>query len=345
MIENTPSIPLETTSQTKASSDKHPHKSTQKKNKWLYCLGFISSFILLLAALLGWQQLQIRHHQKMVSLQLATMQQQALDTRQAVNRLQSTYPGQLQQQQMQIQLLEENLKKIVISNPLEKQDWQLLQVQYYLELAQINLHWSNDSRIALALLQAADNHLKSMNDQRIFSLRQVIAQEIIQLKLIPLLDRAGILSRLDAAQTVVDQLPLHFTYTKEQTPPGSWKNKWQENIHLLERLITIKHNNEALKTSIQQRLYSRENLHMHILAAQWALIQNDNTLYQEALSKALMFLDTHFNKSPLIDVLHKHLQELKQYSLTPTSSNLQQSLLLLEKLIQEEKPGKPGDRL
>ncbi len=87
--------------------------------------------------------------------------------------------------QNKIQQMNKDLQAALREHFDQKQDWLLLKARYYLELAQINAHWSDDQQVTIALLQQADALLRTIPDQQLFTVRQAIAQEITQLQVLP----------------------------------------------------------------------------------------------------------------------------------------------------------------
>ncbi|PYD07244.1 hypothetical protein DND62_30985, partial [Pseudomonas syringae pv. pisi] len=142
----------------------------------------------------------------------------------------------------------------------QNNDWLLLKARYYLELAQINVHWSDNFNTSVALLQQADALLKGMNIPKIFTIRQTIAKEIVQLKSISVVDITGILSQLDAAQAAINNLSIqsvvdqqevlnHITKSEESGKTG-WRNRLQDSVNFLEKLVVIRRHNENIQPLI-----------------------------------------------------------------------------------------------
>lgn len=223
-------------------------------------------------------------------------------------------------------------------------DWVLLKARYYIEIAQINAHWTNDFNTSAGLLQQADQLLQPLNENKIFDVRQVLAKEIAALKAAPILDVAGILSKLDAAQAHITALSIPVTITTKDTneklsvnndTPG-WRTQLQKSLTLIEKLIIIRRNNEN-STPILSPLYEgliKESIRLNIQQAQWAVLNKDPVVYELALQQALNTVKRIFNTSTADALtLIKQLQDLQQISLKQETPIIGLALPLLNQLI------------
>lgn len=256
-------------------------------------------------------------------------------------------------QQNKLQENYTNLHKSIEATLQERfyqtQDWLLLKARYYLELAQINAHWSNNIATTQALLEQADTILAGINDQNLFTVRQAIATEISQVKSLPKVDSAGILSRLDAAQTMVDKLPINSVSTglqKEESSSTSvhdktWKSRFQDSLSQLQKLVVIRHHTEDIVPllSAEQVSLIRENIRLNLQEAQWAVLQLDEELYQLTLKQAITSINRSFQiNADSTQALVKQLQDLQGIKLTQDKPAIDQSLTLLNQVISSPKP-------
>lgn len=224
----------------------------------------------------------------------------------------------------------------------QQHDWLLLKARYYLELAQINTHWSDHYEASIELLQAADTLLSQISEPKVFAIRQALATEIAQFKAIKIIDFAGILSQLDAAQTRVDyliaQLPANNSSgeTAAQTTDNSWQAHMDQSLKLLQKLVVIRHNNQAIQPllSQDQEALLKEQIRFNLQQAQWAVLNNHAKLYQLALQQATANIKRGFNShTENVSALLKQLEQLQQINMDITKPAEGQALTLLNTLI------------
>lgn len=235
----------------------------------------------------------------------------------------------------------------------QNQNWQLLKARYYLELAQINAHWSKSVGATVAMLQQADQLLQQLNDPQIFDIRQAIAKDIAQLQALPKVDVAGILSELDAVQSSLNDLNIPSiandetseTTTKSETTKGNipvWRLHLQDSMNLLSKLVIIRRNDENIKPLISPAFEAilKENIRLDLQEAQWAVLNSNPQVYQLVLNQALTTLKKNFNQNTQnTAALMKKITELQQVQLTQKRPEIGSGLPLLNQLIEAKTPG------
>ncbi|MBI2785397.1 MAG: uroporphyrinogen-III C-methyltransferase [Legionella longbeachae] len=259
-----------------------------------------------------------------------------------------------QEIQTQLQSKFEHLSKQVqnaMSQRLyQNQDWLLLKVRYYLELAQINVHWTNDFDSAIALLQQADHLLTQLNDVKILDIRQALAKDIAQLQTMPTLDIAGVLSELDAVQTSINDINIPFPINNSESAteksstskstPSAWRLRLHDSVNLLEKLVVIRRNEKDIKplmSPILETLF-KEKINMNLQEAQWAVLNKNPFVYQLSLKQAIKNLKLNFNENTQnTEALIKKLTELQKIQLTEKKPNIDSALPMLNDLIDAKK--------
>lgn len=230
----------------------------------------------------------------------------------------------------------------------QNQNWILLKARYYLELAQINAHWSTSFSSTIALLQQADQLIQQLNDPKIFDIRQAIAKDIALLQGVPQIDIAGILSQLDAAQQSLNTLTIPSTLnnnkpeatTAPSTPQDKtsvWRLHLQDSISLLNKLVIIRRNDEDIKPLLSPAFEAilKENIRLNLQEAQWAVLNSNPQVYQLVLNQAIAILKKDFNAGAQnTAALIKKLNELQQIQLIQKKPEVGQALPLLNQLIE-----------
>lgn len=178
-------------------------------SKYLSLIISLTSLLAFLAIIVSIYSIQLekqfQNHQLVENKNLTDELERIKVEQNTVQKLLDNNANHLQQIQSDLTSKMDSLNKELQTAMKQKlyqnNDWLLLKARYYLELAQINVHWSDNFNTSVALLQQADALLKGMNIPKIFTIRQTIAKEIAQLKSISVVDITGILSQLDAASS------------------------------------------------------------------------------------------------------------------------------------------------
>lgn len=196
-------------------------------------------------------------------------------------------------------MLEARLEEKLKEQGYQSEDWQLHKAQYLLELVQINTHWQQQATTSIALLQQADRVLKPFNNHQIFEVRQTIAKEIEALKNTLTPDSIGLLSQLDALKSKVQALPHNKAFVAQAQSAKrdasenkknnyTWKERWSNSVNLLEKLVVIRyhHQNNQMIIPPEQQSLIKASVRLSLQQAQWAVMQHDQNLFEQALKDA-----------------------------------------------------------
>lgn len=248
--------------------------------------------------------------------------------------------------QSKIDSLNKEIQTAMSQRLYQNQDWMMLKARYYLELAQINTHWSTNFNASISLLKQADKLLKQLNKPQIYNVRQAIAKEIALLKTAPTLDIAGLLSQLDAAQISVSKLTFQSTIGESQTKDNtespladnssSWRNQLQNSMNLLGKLVVVRRNDEEIKPLMSPLFESilKESIQLNLQEAQWAALNNNPVVYQLSLKQATANLKRTFNSEAKdTAILIKQFNELQEVKITQEKPVIGLALTLLNQII------------
>ena len=235
----------------------------------------------------------------------------------------------------------------------KNQEWLLLTVRYYLELAQINAHWSDSTKATVNLLEQADLILAQLNTPQVFKIRQIIAMELVELNAIHPTDVPGLLSQLDAMQHQVTQLndqPILSTPDEypHQAPTSSvnpdWKERLQESLTRFSSFVVIRHHDEDIKPLLSPQLafILKESIHLNIQQAQWAILNKNTQTYQWALKQAITTLVKNFNSQLTnTQTLLKQLTQLQNLRISQEQPQVGGALPLINQLLEQKQPVQP----
>ncbi|HRD69160.1 MAG TPA: uroporphyrinogen-III C-methyltransferase [Legionella sp.] len=287
---------------------------------------------------------------KSLSSQLSQLEQKQGKAQEQIDAKEENIQQAQQELQNKMDNVTTQLDKAMTQRLYQNEGWLLLKARYYMELAQINTHWSDNYSATIALLEQSDKLLTQLNDPKVFTVRQAIAQEIAQLKVAPSLDIAGLLSQLDAAQTSVDSLTLQTPHSGnndqsvEQTTTSpnntTWRTRFNESVSLLEKMVVIRRNDDDIKPLISPLMESvlKDSIRLNLQEAQWAILNNNPLVYELTLKQAIRTLNRGFNEdSPNTTVLLKKLNELQAINLKMEKPKIGTALPLLNQLIENKK--------
>lgn len=230
----------------------------------------------------------------------------------------------------------------------QKEDWYLLKLRYYMELAQINAHWTSDRGTTIALLHQADSLLQQLTDPRVYNLRQSIAKDLAVLESMTPLDIPGILSQIDAASASIETLStpsapndMPVTADKEESSSTTqgWHKHLEQSLGVLQKLVIIRRNDEPSKP-LMSPLYdaiTKESLRLNLQEAQWAVLTRNQTIYDFALKQAISTLNRVFGtKTPAATALLNQLTQLQTIKLTETKPEIGSGLILLNGMLNKD---------
>ena len=346
------------------SEEKHSESPVENKNKpqsFNSCINkvtlLISFVALAFAGYSYWSNHQLRTNLVQENNELSTQFQQ-LKTEQnslqhELNKQTSELGNNQQEFTKKIGAFAKEVQ-IIRQKDNQGQDWLLLKARYYVELAQINAHWINNSedQSTEALLEQADTILGQMKTAELFKIRQIIAKEVLQLKSANHLDIPGLLSQFDAIQTNIGKLQLQQTLSlkadladtiNEKPAPAvttgfSWKTQFNNSIDMLGKLVVVRRSDEEIKPLLSPVFESllKESLRLNIQEAQWALLNRNSLAYQLALKQATATLQRGFNKQLAnTSTLIEQLKDLEKINLVAEKIEVGQALPLLNELIEQ----------
>lgn len=239
-------------------------------------------------------------------------------------------------QQEQIKTLDHHIKA-TSQQPAQALDHlSLLQARFYLQLASINAHWSQNWEGTRLLLFEASQAIKNNTSNPIYSLREAITKDINQIEAYQGPDKVGLMSQLDLVQASIDKLPTNIaTAPSSNTDTSPSTSIWEKSVSQLKKLVIVKSriNTDNIITA-QQRLTLREVLHLHCSAAQVGLLQYNWALYHYSLSYINKVITHYYDpQAPAVLNLKNQIETLlKPWPNPPSLSiaeNIKQVNLLL----------------
>jgi uroporphyrin-III C-methyltransferase len=264
-----------------------------------------------------------------------------------INQVADSFQGAQTQMKDKLNTLDKSYRATLKQQLYQSNDWMLLKARYYLQLAQINAHWTDNLNSTQVLLTQADELLSNIHDQRLFEVRKALAAEMAELKALPQLDTSGILSKLDAAQNTLLKAPIRQNLTEDTATsddndtktPSAWRDRLKNSVNLLERLVIVRRHDEGIQPllSAEQEAMLRESIRLNIQEAQLAVLQNNETVYKMALNQAVKSLNRNFTTSASsTKAVISQLEILKAIPIHQPKPNIESSLNLLNQLIESK---------
>ena len=211
---------------------------------------------------------------------------------------------ELEQQQKSIESLQLALADVKGRRP---NDWLLAESDYLVKLAGRKLFLEHDIVSATKLIESADQRIAALNDPSLVPLRRAMANDITNLRALPLIDRDGLIIALTSLQLQVDGLPLANAILPEapvveQQEVSTDINDWQQNLktslgEFSEQFITFRtrDGNVIPLLSPEQHFYLRENIKAKLETAMKGVYTEQGEIFSTALKVAHEWSTQFFN--------------------------------------------------
>lgn len=211
------------------------------------------------------------------------------------------------------------------------------EAHYLVQLAYYNLQFTKDINSALLLLQVADQKLAALSDPKLLNVRQLLAKNIESLQALPKLDLAGILSRLNALQLQMTQLPILMpsikstSVIKDESDNNlpAWRKALHHSWETLSRLIVIQKNNQAITPILatEQQAYLQQNLQLQLQQAQWAVLHGQQNVYITSLKQVQNWIQRYFAQNATVtQATLQGITELLQINVQPVLPDISKTL-------------------
>jgi len=203
-------------------------------------------------------------------------------------------------------------------------------------MAMLQLSAMQDVKSAEMLINEADLILQKQDDPSAYAARQKLLEGLEALRSLPQLDRTGLFLQLGALRGQSSQLSaLAPEFVNGEARPESLdQSRWQRWLDELNRYVRIDFGASA---DVQPLLAGqtlgqvRLALSLAIEQAQWAVLNGNAEVYQQALQQASTLIADHFSNSngqarglrERIEALSKRQVEVQLPDLTPALKALQ----------------------
>ncbi len=233
----------------------------------------------------------------------------------------------------------------------ELDTWKLTEAEYLLKIATRRLSLEQDISGAAAALKAADENLAETQDPRWLPVRKAIADAVEKLGTLPKPDIEGGALTLSALEKKVDELPLpqperHLQSTsldtselKQAKDLENWGAKVWDAVS---KLVVIRRGDKPATVALlppDQALFLRQNLHLKLEGARYALLRNDHKLFKEDLQTAREWIENHFDTGAKVtQAMLESLEKLQKMEFPQALPDISSPLQQLRKLRNRSVP-------
>lgn len=242
------------------------------------------------------------------------------------------------------QLLNQRLETVLGAS---RQDWRLAEAEHLLRLASLRLSALQDINSATALVQGADEILRSQDDPAAFAAREQLAKSLEALRTTQDPDRTGLFLQLGALREQVAQLNAQApTFVADGGVLGElaatqddtvWWKQWLHRLSEYFRLDFSADRNIRPLLAGQSLVQVRLALSLALEQAQWAALHGQTPVYRQALRQAREVLDAHFvMENPNSRALRARIDELIERPIEVKAPDLSQTLNAVQAYIQSK---------
>lgn len=216
---------------------------------------------------------------------------------------------------------------------------------YFVRLANLNLSFNQNPITATKLLKRADYQLQQANNPALNSVRQAVLSNISALRDQRHIDVTATLLQLN--QLVDRVLTLKIIPTKLPNSSGNrtansekkgWKHGLDQAWQQIRSLVVIRHQDQGAEPLLSPKQFQtmKLNIAWQLMQAQWAVLHQSNTLYQQSLHNAIKWLTQYQNHNQAdASALITQLQHLSSQNAAPNYPSLLKTLQLIQTTKQQ----------
>lgn len=234
--------------------------------------------------------------------------------------------------------------------------WHVAEAQNLTKMANEQLQFMHNSKMAIILLQQADKELQNAQDPAQLEIRKSLAADIANLQALPQVDITAIFMQLHGLNEIIDKLPLPTNPLKSddqqaQAAPVSdqaswWKAGMESAKASLSKIVIVrKYENNALPLVLpEEKVFLYQNLHAQIESAIWGLLHDNHDVYTTSLARAATWTQQYFDQNAQeTKTVLETLTELQKINVQPPVASLINTLQLFDSYfaqgVTQESPG------
>lgn len=243
----------------------------------------------------------------------------------------------------------ESLQQSVVSSP--DFEWKIFEADYLLGIANQKLQLESDISAAAAMMEAADAALLGSGSNRVFAVRQAIANDLTSLRSVDVFDRQGVYLRIGALIEEVENIDLVNSMrenfennsandsTRVQPTPTS-NELITSSLEFLSTVFVWRQWDQTPNAILasEQGEFIKQNLKLMLEQSQLALLMKDQTVYAQALKKSSDWLERYaVMDSTAGKLISSELVILSSTNINPVLPEISESLTLIRQLTSSER--------
>jgi len=224
-----------------------------------------------------------------------------------------------------------------LTQPEVKRMRALVEAEYLVKLANLNLEFERSTPLVINLLKTADQQLAVLGDPTLIHVRQALTNDISALEAAPKLDISGLILKINAISQQIPQLPVLPSKTKSipanaaaaPIEPSAWKRSLNAVGHALSNVVVVRHLDQPIEPLLppQEQVYLILNIQLQLSQAQWAVLHQQPEIYQQSLQQADSWIKQYFlQKETITQSVLQQLAELQNTNVKPVLPNISNSL-------------------
>jgi uroporphyrin-3 C-methyltransferase len=220
-----------------------------------------------------------------------------------------------------------------------RNEWLVAEAVYYLGVANSELQLGGRWNNALAALRLADERLREVGDPGLAGVREQIAEEILALESVRLVDIEGLAHSLSRLAARIGELPLRAAAVDggaqsedgAQEEPGLGR-LWSSIENAFSDIVRVERRDDAalaVLTAQEQRLIARQ-LSVELQTARLALVSGEAGLFSASLEHAAALLREDFDSNdPAVEGGLRLVDSLLELDVAPPLPDISRSLAML----------------
>lgn len=260
-------------------------------------------------------------------------------------------------QQKHIEMIQNNLNQVLDLSKNQNRQLALSEATYLINLANIHLNVGHDIASAEKLLQLAYDHLDQIDDPSFFNLKAALNKDIAKLKSMSKTDVSALILKIESLNTQIQQLSIlpekfhtdpNTLMPKPSTNVDSlpWYKKFLHDLSGLKQLVIIRHENAPISPllSAQQQLFLKENIQFKLLQTEWAIINQQQELYNDNLHQVKSWLTEYFHDNKKIPQITAQIDTLLSINIKPELPSIADTLKTLHETLTQSYFSKPTEK-
>ncbi len=217
--------------------------------------------------------------------------------------------------------------------------WLLAEAEYYMQIANAQLHLAGNPHLASLALSLADERILQLANPALTNVRRALSNELRALEVMDKPDTEGMTLTLASLAGIVDSLPLRQEVDLPQEGDGELDPELTGTSRALASLksaidsaISVRRVDAAVMPFIapEAQYFLRANLALQLQAARLALLRGEEAIFERRLDDAAAWLTAYYDtQSTPVQSALQTIADIRGSALSVAIPDISQSLQLL----------------